>query len=618
MERRDRRYLLLCAAALVTAMALTTPVAESGMNDDWSYAKTALDLAQTGRLVYNGWASAMVGAQAYWGALFIKLFGFSFLTVRMSTAPLALGCCLLTYSLHRRAKLPPALAAFGTLTLCLSPVFIANAVSFMTDIPGLFLCLLSIYGFVRVAEVLDTVPSEPSSERRLWRSRFFGWLLLGLLAGVLGGSVRQVIWFVPMFAPLVLILRRRSPLKVPAVVVPLSCSIAVAIVSAFWISTWFNAQPYAIHEKLTNGLSALKSPAKLGYLGRQALELTLTWGVLILPVLLLLPQLYRKWIAGRSPVRTILPTALITTALVVGTLLTFGDQWYFPFIGCAFDCLPFMAGTAPIAPLTLAFTLPMSFWQGLSICVTLLVSGAITLWMSTLVWRRSGAAGPSRLADISPVVALLAVFAAAYIPVALFKSVVPDSCGLADRYLLPVIPLATVGLLGSFHRWAGREGVPALSWAVLGLLAFYGTAQIHDYFAQLRARVALTRYLEQHGVPRTQIMAGFEYDSWTQITVTKCYNDSRIENPKGVYLKPTIPLGFLTAYRHWIYAPVVRPDYVVGIGPHPGLFDTDLGPLEYDCWLPPLRRFLCVQVTDPARAVVSALAPIPARDLVQQ
>ena len=608
------RYSLLCATALVTAMGLTTPVAESGVNDDWSYTKTAWDLAQTGRLVYNGWSQAMVGAQAYWGALFIKLFGFSFLTVRLSTAPLALGCCLLTYALHRRAKLPPALAAFGTLTLCLSPIFISNAVSFMTDIPGLFLCLLSIYGFVRVAEVLDTVASQQSSERP-WRASFLGWLTLGLVAGVLGGSVRQVNWFVPTLAPLLLILRRRSLVKVPAVVFPLCGSIVVAIVSALLIAVWFNAQPYTIHEKLTNGLSTLKSPTRLPYLWRQALELTLTLGVLVLPVLLLLPQLYRNWLAGRSTVRTMLLTALlITTALAASILRAFDDQWYFPFVGTAFDCLPFLIGTAPIAPAMVRYTLPLSFWQGLSVCVIALVSGAIALWISALLWRRSGASAPLRLAAISPVVALLGIFVAAYIPLLLFKSIVPDSGGLADRYLLPVIPLATVGLLGLFHRWAGREGVPALSWLVLGLLAFYGMAQTHDYFAQLRARVVLTRYLEQHGILRTQIMAGFEYDSWTQITVAKCYNDSRIENPKEIYL-PASPIGFFTAYRQWVYAPVVRPDYVVGLGPHPGLFDTDLGPLEYDCWLPPWRRFLLIQVRDPARAAITALEPL--RDLVQ-
>src|SRR5262245_8527581 len=194
MERRDPRNSFLCAAVVVPASALTSPIVECGVNDDWSYTKTAWDLAQTGRLVYNGWASATEGAQAYWGALFIKLFGFSFLTVRLSTAPLALGCCFLTYSLHRRAKLPPLLAAFGTLTLCLSPIFILHAVSFMTDVPALFLFLLSVYAYTRLAEVLDI--AQLSSERP-WRSRFFAWLSLGLVAGVLAGSVRQPYWFVP-------------------------------------------------------------------------------------------------------------------------------------------------------------------------------------------------------------------------------------------------------------------------------------------------------------------------------------------------------------------------------------------------------------------------------------
>ena len=616
--QKDRPHLLLCAAALVTVMALTTPVAESGMNDDWSYTKTALDLAQTGRLVYNGWASAMVGAQAYWGALFIKLFGFSFLTVRLSTAPLALGCCLLSYSLHRRAKLPPALASFGTLTLCLSPIFIPHAVSFMTDIPALFLFLLSIYGYTRVAEALDTVSCEPSSEPP-WRSRFLGWLLLGLVAGVLGGSVRQVNWLVPTLAPLLLTWSRRSLIKVPAVAFPLLCSVAVAIASAFLISAWFNAQPYTIHEKLTDALSTLKSPWTIPYLSSQALALTLTLGVLVLPILLVLPALYRKWLAGRSPARATLLTALlITTALGVSPVLAFHDRWDFPFVGNAFVRFPFLTGTAPMVPPRLPLILPMSFWKGFSICVIAVVSGAIAVWISALFWRRSEAPGQSRAAAISPVVALLGIFAAAYLPVVLFKSVVPDSFGLYDRYLLPVIPLVTVGLLGLFHRLTAKEKVPPLSWVVLGLLAFYGTAQTHDYFAQLQARVALTRYLEQHGIARTQIMAGFEYDGWTQITVAKCFNDSRIENPKGIYLKAPDSIGFSTFYELWRYTPVIRPDYVVGIGRHPDLFDTDLGPLEYDCWLSPLRRFLYVQVTDPARAAVRALAPEPAGHLVQQ
>jgi 4-amino-4-deoxy-L-arabinose transferase-like glycosyltransferase len=151
----DRRSALLCACAVFAAIAFTVPIAESGVNDDWSYVKTARDLAQTGELIYNGWSAAMLGAQAYWGALFIKLFGFSFFAVRMSVALLAGGCAALLYALHRRARLPAGLALFGGLTIVLSAVFIPNATSFMTDVPALFLLLVSIYGYVRVAELLE-------------------------------------------------------------------------------------------------------------------------------------------------------------------------------------------------------------------------------------------------------------------------------------------------------------------------------------------------------------------------------------------------------------------------------------------------------------------------------
>ncbi len=48
------------------------------MNDDWSYMWSARVLAKTGCVVYNGWATAMLTWQLYWGALFVRLFGFLF------------------------------------------------------------------------------------------------------------------------------------------------------------------------------------------------------------------------------------------------------------------------------------------------------------------------------------------------------------------------------------------------------------------------------------------------------------------------------------------------------------------------------------------------------------
>jgi len=129
-----------------------------------------------------------------------------------------------------------------------------------------------------------------------------------------------------------------------------------------------------------------------------------------------------------------------------------------------------------------------------------------------------------------------------------------------------------------FHLWTGRTRLPLVAWFALSLFCFYGVAQTHDYFAQLRARLVVTDDLEHRGIPRTSIMAGFEYDGWTQITVAGHYNDPRIRKPEGIYIPAPKSPGFATIYPCWIHTPAVHPDYVVALAQHPELRMTDLPP----------------------------------------
>ena len=76
---------IVCPLTLLACYFVIQPYAEIGIIDDWSYIKTAQVLAQTGHIAYNGWGSPMLGWQIYFGALFIKLFGFSFTAVRFCT-----------------------------------------------------------------------------------------------------------------------------------------------------------------------------------------------------------------------------------------------------------------------------------------------------------------------------------------------------------------------------------------------------------------------------------------------------------------------------------------------------------------------------------------------------
>jgi hypothetical protein len=608
-NHRDWHYSLLCALVVVGAMALTIPAAECGVNDDWSYTKTALDLAQTGHLIYNGWAAATLGAQAYWGALFIKLFGFSFLAVRLSTAPLAAGCAVLLYALHRRAGLPPGLAIFGALTIALSPAFILNAVTFMTDIPSLFFLLASAYGYVRAAGVLDGA-GDSAGAPAPWRKPLGGWVLFALVAGVLGGTVRQTGWIMPVFAPLLLLVRRRTFQRLPPARLPLALSSVLACGAALGFVAWYQNQPYAVPEEVFGGFPRLLLPRAPLFLCRLAIRILLTLTVFILPLLVVLPALYRLWLRERpAPGRQIRGVLLLTAlfGLIAWKILDYSRP--FPWFDTTF-IFPYLLGAAPVPSAAVVPRLPMACREMISVGFIALVSGNLALWVATAWWWPAPTARTAAPGFRSAVFALFAGYAMVYVLLLLLKGLVPDSSGVFDRYLLPLLPAVTLGLLMTFHQWTGRDRPPLSAWLVLALFVGYSVAQAHDYFAQLRARVVVTGGLEQRGIPRTRILAGFEYDSWTQITVAGHYNDSRIRNPAGSYVPPPKSMGFETVYVLWKHAPVVRPDYVVALARHPGLLDTDVPPVGYSCWLPPFERRLYVQTRDPA---LTAVPPLPAR-----
>ncbi len=482
----DRRYAWLCAGAVLAAIALSIPIAESGVNDDWSYTRTALDLAQTGHLRYNGWSVALLGAQAYWGALFIKLFGFSFLAVRLSVAPLAGACEALLYVLHRRAGLPAGLAIFGALAVALSPIFIPNAASFMTEIPALFLFLASIYGYVRVADVLDG--AEPAvTPPASWRNRLWGWLLLALSAGLLGGTVRQIDWIVPVLAPGFLLLRHRTFRRLRPAVAPLVVSGLVALGGAAALMVWFENQPYVPHEKIFTGVIRLFTDKYASaLLCFQVASLMQTLGFLTFPLLITLPMLYRRWLAGQRLARLRLGSALVLVLLIwFLAWLCWARKWVFYPLGNLLWILPYMSEAAPAPPGSSPLTLPLVVWAALNYAVTALVCGTLALCIAAHVWPRRRSAEDQLRHRMPAVMGLLLVFLAAYVPLLLLKAIMPNSSGIWDRYLLPVFPLATMGFLSVFWRWTGRDRVPLASWLLVVLFGFYGVAQVHDYFAQL-------------------------------------------------------------------------------------------------------------------------------------
>jgi hypothetical protein len=152
LVRRFRIPAIFCALAVLVCELVSRPYANMGICDDGPYMLVAQKLAATGHIAYNGWSAAMLIWQLYLGAAFIKLFGFSFTTVRMSTLLVAMALAIFLQRTMVRAGITERNATIGTLALVLSPLYLLLSVTFMSDIHGLFAIVLCLYGCLRALQ----------------------------------------------------------------------------------------------------------------------------------------------------------------------------------------------------------------------------------------------------------------------------------------------------------------------------------------------------------------------------------------------------------------------------------------------------------------------------------
>src|SRR6266566_2144883 len=145
----DTRNAWACVGVVAAAILMIWPVAEMPYGDDTAYTYVALNVARSGHLIYNGWESALLVLHAYWGALFIRLFGFSFTWVRFSSLPFALGAVGFCYFLLRRGlEMDPIMAGLRSARRWDS--WVAQAVRQFGSFHCLFYLIWHGYGGVRL------------------------------------------------------------------------------------------------------------------------------------------------------------------------------------------------------------------------------------------------------------------------------------------------------------------------------------------------------------------------------------------------------------------------------------------------------------------------------------
>ncbi len=538
-----------CGATAALGVLASYPALESGIGDEFSYAKTSLDLAKTGHLVYNGWATALLGWQAYWGALIIKLFGFSFLALRLSTLPFAMGSAVVLFSICQRVGLNKSNSVVCALTVVLSPVYILLAASFMTDVPAQFWMLVCLYSCIR-AVTAEGVKGAVA------------WLILCTFASLMGGTGRQTVWLgalvmVPSTAWLL-----RSHKSIPK------------IAAALWIFSfafvllcisWFEHQPYSVPEHLA------ADHASIVALSHNMAFFALTTLLFSLPSLATyLHTLGRNW-------KKQLPPLL----LILAALLYFG-----------------LARRRHVfAPWLMGMQVPMG--GGVRIILTVFLAAVLySLANSVLVRMRPSSAGAEDGGSLPwhSLLWLLGPFTLAYlalmIPRAASQGVL--GVGIFDRYTIALVPvIAIVGL--RFYQEQIRPGIPIPALVTLAAFSGFAVVSTHDYFATERAVVAASSSLIDAGIPRTAIQAGFEYDGWTEVETTGHLNDPRVLVPTGAYHESTSKIPHDCWYWFAGHTPSVKPTYFVVRSSLPCLSPTAFPSIRFRAWLPPFQRDILIR-----------------------
>jgi hypothetical protein len=572
-----RGHAILCAVVLFLCVLLTHPVAEMGMNDDWSYIRTAQVMTQTGHLVYNGWATAMLGWQVLLGALFIRIFGFSFTVTRI---PIFLVALVSTFLLHRvlaRFGLNAWNAALATLTIVLSAAFLPLVFSFMSDVGGFFALILCLYACQRALQ-------ERSNSAAL------SWLYFAALSNIATGTVRQIAWLgvLVMVPSTAWLLRKRKSLLVHGIALWI-----VGSISVHFCMKWFAGQPNASIDNLMDGPVDGQMFTHLAWNG---VSILLSILLFLLPVMITLP-LRIMWLGGKRAWLAVGVIALVLSLIMLAvyrefrTLHTLGPlalPWL-PNLVTQRGILQFgdMIGQQPDV-------LPMSIRVPLSILVVLCGISCAVYVLFTFDDRLSEDCTGSVEKGLSwtQTTVLLLPFSLAYlallVPRAAFHSPF-------DRYLTPLMVVFAVFLLRYLQQRGGRPSHKlsyASSFVILLVFTFFAVAGTHDLFAQYRAHVIVANEVTESGVPRTELEGGFEYNGWTQILTTGYVTDPYDRVP-GAPPPEDDPDPCHYSTLNW--TPAIRPEYALSYDPVSCYKPSHYPPVEYRTWLPPHAHWIYVQ-----------------------
>jgi 4-amino-4-deoxy-L-arabinose transferase-like glycosyltransferase len=513
---RRRRVELGTLALIVVSYLLVYPVGEYVIEDEWAYVRSLALLHAEGTLRILDWNPMSLIGHLFWGALFTKLFGFSFTVTKISAVALLYVECLAVVALLRYARVREAWIWVAVLAIALNPLHFFHSFMYGTDIPALAWTALALLCYARG---LDREGARQASL-----------LVLGSTFGGLAFLVRQNGIHVHLALLAYLVLWERRRLRAPAF---LLCAFgpAALIVGAFsyWYR-WIHGPTGAYLDSFVQVVDFIVEPSA-GEILRIAFYLCVYLGFFLLPLALAVPP--RAYATGFTKRRRIGVLLVAAAAVTMLFYVAFHDGVTFPYIRNKITPFGYLRPNELIlGDRDVLWSAPVSWVLSVAFTLAFLAFVAIPAAACDDATRR-------RIARLSA--ALLAVQLVHLLLTSRF---------FFDRHLLILCPTVVVLFCVLLDT---RLAPRAAAFAAVLPFALYGIAGTHDSHAASRAAFQAGSTLVARGIHPQWIDGGYAFDGW--------YVYDRVP--------PDLPRPVLADGSWWVRSlfPQITPVYVIALSP---------------------------------------------------
>lgn len=481
---------------MVFCLSLTPWAYNFPLNDDWTYAIGVKNFLEQGRFILCGLAASTQLTHIFFGALFAKVFGFSFTALRAYNLTLAAVLVFVFFKILEEFDMGPFERMLAALLFCLNPLFLILANSFMTEITYMFWMTLSSYFYIRHLKA-----GRPAV------------LISAGLCAAAACLTRQLGIALPFAYTLTLAWEHigNRPEGAP--------KLSLKIIIGIWLIPLTAIVGHALWFKYIHGPTWASEnyvfTATLKYLSNPGAFASTTLfrllSVMMETGLLLLPLAAGYWyLIGRSPSKNSLRKKTTAKPSVSGpqggSMMTRGWIWFILAVLAGFILmngpLPYLENTVGhtgLGVFTLgggslkpsAFFSNPYFWYAMTALSAF--SAAVLISATGLTLRTGG-----------PAARFMFISAAAHLAISL------AGAKFFDRYLLNLLPWF---ILAAVFAAKGMKFSRPAAASALVLMAAVSWAGVKDYMQWNRAKWELASK-SRPDLPSDEIANGFDYNGW--------------------------------------------------------------------------------------------------------